>query len=98
MEIVNSKSHEVGRPNLGATKPSLVGMSGGPGTTSIEMTIPGAKVGLIIGKGGETIRNLQDKSGTKMFILQENMFEECDKPLRIVGEPDLVEVFKLLYD
>lgn len=56
------------------------------------MTIPGAKVGLVIGKGGETIRNLQDKSGTKMFILQENMFEECDKPLRIVGEPDLVEV------
>jgi len=60
------------------------------------MLIPGQKVGLIIGKGGETIRNLQDKSGTKMFILQENMFEECDKPLRIVGSPDLVEVrFKM---
>jgi len=46
----------------------------------------------IVGKGGETIRNLQDKSGTKMYILQDNMFEECDKPLRIVGDPDLVEV------
>ncbi|XP_050392803.1 far upstream element-binding protein 1 [Patella vulgata] len=34
-------------------------MNIGEGQTVIEMFIPGNKVGLIIGKGGETIRNLQ---------------------------------------
>lgn len=29
------------------------------GHTMVEMLIPGGKVGLVIGKGGETIRNLQ---------------------------------------
>lgn len=29
------------------------------GHTIVEMMIPGPKVGLVIGKGGETIRNLQ---------------------------------------
>jgi len=98
MEIVNSKSHEIGRPGTGGTKMGmgLGNISAPPGSASIEMMIPGAKVGLVIGKGGETIRSLQDKSGTKMYILQENMFEECDKPLRIVGEPDLVEVITVL--
>ena len=31
----------------------------GEGNTVVEMNIPGSKVGLIIGKGGETIRQLQ---------------------------------------
>ena len=35
------------------------GMGGGEGATVVEMNIPGQKVGLIIGKGGETIRQLQ---------------------------------------
>ena len=36
------------------------GGGGGPeGNSVLEMSIPGTKVGLIIGKGGETIRQLQ---------------------------------------
>ena len=36
------------------------GGGGGPeGNSVLEMSIPGPKVGLIIGKGGETIRQLQ---------------------------------------
>lgn len=31
----------------------------GEGSTVVELNIPGTKVGLIIGKGGETIRQLQ---------------------------------------
>jgi hypothetical protein len=54
MDIVNSKSHEGGRPGMGQTKPNLAAMSGGPGSTSVEMSIPGAKVGLVIGKGTYT--------------------------------------------
>lgn len=36
------------------------GMDGiGEGHSVVEMSIPGMKVGLVIGKGGETIRQLQ---------------------------------------
>ena len=36
------------------------GMDGmGEGGTVVEMNIPGGKVGLIIGKGGDTIKQLQ---------------------------------------
>ena len=31
----------------------------GDGSTMVEIMIPGNKVGLVIGKGGETIRQLQ---------------------------------------
>lgn len=33
--------------------------------------VPGPKVGLIIGKGGETIKQLQEKSGAKMVVIQD---------------------------
>ena len=44
----------------GGGPPMGGGMDGmGEGGTVVEMNIPGQKVGLIIGKGGETIRQLQ---------------------------------------
>ncbi len=35
-----------------------------------EMMIPCNRVGLIIGKGGEIIKNLQEQSGAKIVIIQ----------------------------
>jgi hypothetical protein len=58
--------------------------------------VPGPKVGLIIGKGGETIKQLQEKSGAKMVVIQDGPTQEQEKPLRISGEPQKVEVF-LIY-
>jgi hypothetical protein len=55
--------------------------------------VPGPKVGLIIGKGGETIKQLQEKSGAKMVVIQDGPTQEQEKPLRISGEPQKVEVF-----
>jgi far upstream element-binding protein len=54
--------------------------------------VPGPKVGLIIGKGGETIKQLQEKSGAKMVVIQDGPTQEQEKPLRISGEPQKVEV------
>lgn len=55
--------------------------------------IPGAKVGLIIGKGGETIKMLQESSGAKMIVIQDGPnSQENEKPLRISGETAKVEV------
>lgn len=56
------------------------GLIGHPGV--VEMMIPGPKVGLIIGKGGETIKQLQEKSGAKMVVIQEGPSQEQEKPLR----------------
>ncbi|XP_055621045.1 far upstream element-binding protein 3 isoform X3 [Toxorhynchites rutilus septentrionalis] len=64
-----------------------------------EIMIPGSKVGLIIGKGGETIKQLQEKSGAKMVIIQDGPGQEMEKPLRISGDPHKVEMAKqLVYD
>lgn len=61
--------------------------------------VPGAKVGLIIGKGGETIKQLQEKTGAKMVIIQDGPGQEMEKPLRISGDPQKVEhAKKLVYD
>ncbi|KAL8600841.1 hypothetical protein ACOMHN_056499 [Nucella lapillus] len=72
--------------------PHMDGMGmGGPGpegNSVLEMSIPGGKVGLIIGKGGETIRQLQERANVKMIMIQDsNTPTASDKPLRITGEP-----------
>lgn len=41
-----------------------------------EIMVPGAKVGLVIGKGGETIKMLQEKTGAKMVIIQDGPGQE----------------------
>jgi len=46
------------------------GGCGGPeGNSVLEMSIPGGKVGLIIGKGGETIRQLQVNIFRLCFVI-----------------------------
>lgn len=60
--------------------------------SQVEIMIPGPKVGLIIGKGGETIKSLQEKSGAKMVVIQDGPNQEAEKPLRITGDPQKVEV------
>lgn len=57
----------------------------------VEVKIPGNKCGLVIGKGGETIKKLIDTYGVKLVVVQDtNTPVNGDKPLRITGEPDKV--------
>ncbi|XP_070507760.1 far upstream element-binding protein 1-like [Chironomus tepperi] len=68
-----------------------------------EMMIPGSKVGLIIGKGGLTIKQLQERTGAKMVIIQDGPNQEMEKLLKISGDPQKVDhakqlVFELLQD
>lgn len=63
---------------------------------SSVIMIPRSKVGLIIGKGGETIKQLQEKSGAKLFIVQDDTSTSDEKPLRVSGEPHKVEYAKEL--
>lgn len=73
--------------------------TGVPGRNSVEIMIPGPKVGLIIGKGGETIKQLQEKSGAKMVVIQDGPNQEHEKPLVISGDSAKIEhARQLVYD
>ncbi|MFT7813714.1 far upstream element-binding protein 3-like [Arapaima gigas] len=57
-----------------------------------EMLIPASKVGLVIGKGGDTIKQLQERTGVKMMMIQDGPLPTgADKPLRITGDPYKVQ-------
>ncbi|XP_014047466.1 far upstream element-binding protein 3 isoform X1 [Oncorhynchus tshawytscha] len=57
-----------------------------------EMLIPASKVGLVIGRGGDTIKQLQERIGVKMMMIQDGpMPTGADKPLRITGDPYKVQ-------
>ncbi|XP_064210619.1 far upstream element-binding protein 3-like isoform X2 [Anguilla rostrata] len=57
-----------------------------------EILIPACKVGLVIGKGGDTIKQLQERTGVKMIMIQDGpMPTGADKPLRITGDPYKVQ-------
>ncbi|EGT55567.1 hypothetical protein CAEBREN_19643 [Caenorhabditis brenneri] len=64
---------------------------------TVDILIPPNRCGLIIGKSGETIRQLQEKSGCKMILVQENQsVSDQAKPLRITGDPQKIEHAKQL--
>jgi len=68
----------------------------GAGGSMFEMMVPGHKVGLIIGKAGDTIKQLQEQSGAKIVIIQDSTEAANEKPLRITGNPENVEAAKQL--
>lgn len=60
-----------------------------------DMIIPGNKCGLVIGKGGETIKRLAEQYGVKLVVVQDTATPiTADKPLRITGEIEKVERVK----
>ncbi|XP_016097279.1 far upstream element-binding protein 1-like [Sinocyclocheilus grahami] len=67
----------------------------GQGNSVQEVMIPASKAGLVIGKGGETIKQLQERAGVKMVMIQEGPQNTgSDKPLRISGDPFKVQQAK----
>ena len=69
-------------PGGGGGMGAPMGGGGGGGGGMFEMNVPGHKVGLIIGKGGETIKQLQERSGAKIIIIQDSPDAAHEKPLR----------------
>ncbi|KAM4594560.1 far upstream element-binding protein 2 isoform 3-T3 [Fundulus diaphanus] len=69
--------------------------SNGQSGSMQEIIIPAGKAGLIIGKGGETIKQLQERTGVKMILVQDgSQPPNIDKPLRIIGDPYKVQQAK----
>uniref|UniRef100_A0A183BUR3 Far upstream element-binding protein 2 n=1 Tax=Globodera pallida TaxID=36090 RepID=A0A183BUR3_GLOPA len=75
------------------------GIQNGANSITIELSVPGAKCGLIIGKNGETIKGLQEQIGVKMMLVQESHQPTMGtKPLRISGPPDKVDNAKRIIE
>ncbi|KAL2126066.1 hypothetical protein VTI74DRAFT_1832 [Chaetomium olivicolor] len=57
------------------------------GEDSLQIMVPDRTVGLIIGRGGETIRDLQERSGCHINIVSENKSVNGLRPVNLIGAP-----------
>ncbi len=53
----------------------------------LQIMVPDKTVGLIIGRGGENIKELQGKSGAKINIVPESQSVGGHRPINLLGEP-----------
>lgn len=60
--------------------------------------VPANKIGCLIGKGGETIKGLQDRCNCRMFLTPEanEMTNVADKPINLIGTPESILLAKSL--
>ena len=85
LQVVNTAQAEV-TPSIVNPVPQT------PGHVVDEYMIPAHRVGLVIGKGGEMIKSLSERSGTKLQVLQDGVYANTpEKPLKIVGPRDACE-------
>ncbi|KAF2190837.1 hypothetical protein K469DRAFT_558950 [Zopfia rhizophila CBS 207.26] len=79
-------ARETGRGARAATKgghqPALR-----DGEQTLQIMVPDRTVGLIIGRGGETIRDLQERSGCHVNIVGENKSVNGLRPVNLIGSP-----------
>ena len=64
------------------------------GEESIMIKVPNRTVGLIIGKGGETIRDLQERSQCHVNIVGEEKSEGGLRPVNLIGTPEAARTAK----
>ena len=55
------------------------------GENGTQIMVPDRTVGLIIGRGGETIRDLQERSGCHVNIVGENKSVNSLRPVNLIG-------------
>ncbi|KAL7964541.1 hypothetical protein HDV63DRAFT_268765 [Trichoderma sp. SZMC 28014] len=112
MEIVDSDSRGDG-PASGTKKPAGAsrndgpprdymggGGSGGGGADKITdaIYVPSDAVGMIIGKGGETIREMQNVTGCKINVAQSSGPGEVQREIALVGTRESIAQAKLAID
>lgn len=67
---------------------------------SVHFTIPNSKVGLCIGRGGETIRELQDRSGAKIYVSPDSSTspDPNERLITVTGSEDSINTAKMLIE
>ncbi len=97
LEIVDSDSRNVNDSAPKSSRPPKndqfrEGMHGGSGNDKINDSIyvPSEAVGMIIGKGGETIREMQNSTGCKINVSQSSGPGEVEREIGLVGSRDAI--------
>ncbi len=74
--------------------------SHGGNRSTITIHIPVNKVGVVIGRGGETIRDLQDRSGARINVTPDSAAspQSNDRPVTLIGDETAVQRAKALID
>lgn len=73
------------------TPREAAGAAGGAlrdGEDHMQIMVPDRTVGLIIGRGGETIRDLQERSGCHINIVHESKSVNGLRPVNLIGTPE----------
>lgn len=101
MEIVESDSKSVaekGRapPQREPARDANYGAaSGGADKVNDSIYVPSEAVGMIIGKGGETIKDMQNTTGCKINVTPSSGPGEVEREIGLVGSRDSIERAKL---
>ncbi|GBC04151.1 hypothetical protein RclHR1_05540004 [Rhizophagus clarus] len=76
------------------------GGGGGGNRTTMTIHIPVNKVGVVIGRGGETIRDLQDRSGARINVTPDSAAspQSNDRSVTLIGDEAAVQRAKALID
>ena len=78
-----------GGRQTGQTQPAIK-----PGEIPSQIMVPNRTVGLIIGRGGETIRDLQERSGCHVNIVGEEKSVNGLRPVNLIGTPNASSLAK----
>ncbi|GLJ16096.1 hypothetical protein SUGI_0268270 [Cryptomeria japonica] len=65
-----------------------------PGAEQVQIKVPNNKVGLIIGRGGETIKNLQNRSGARIQLIPLHLPEgdtSTERTVQMTGTKKQIE-------
>ncbi|KAG6006024.1 hypothetical protein E4U21_007450 [Claviceps maximensis] len=70
-------------------------LGGGPDKVNDAIYVPSDAVGMIIGKGGETIRDMQNTTGCKINVAQSSGPGETQREIALIGSRDSISRAKL---
>jgi far upstream element-binding protein len=92
----NGSSNRAGQERQGAKQPGSQQPALRTGEDSTQMMVPNRTVGLIIGRGGETIRDLQERSGCHVNIVGEDKSINGLRPVNLIGTKEAAAIAKEL--
>ncbi|KJZ78828.1 hypothetical protein HIM_01601 [Hirsutella minnesotensis 3608] len=104
MEIVDSDTRGDGpatkKPPAGGRMDGPVRDLGGGGSDKVNdaIYVPSDAVGMIIGKGGETIRDMQNNTGCKINVAQSSGPGEVQREIALIGTRDSIARAKQAID
>ena len=91
MRAAQTPPKQQGGPPRQANQPKLR-----EGENSVQIMVPDKTVGLIIGRGGETIRDLQEKSACHINIVGENKSVNGLRPVNLIGSEQAAQLARQL--